>query len=407
MKSDRSGPLLLQLFNQYLESGGEELWVDRMLELSGEGFEIKDLRFHSHDWVVRSAPGHLKQVGMLWRNPSSLKRLRDMAREVSPDVLLFHNLIPVASLAMYSEAKRIGLPVIQYVHNFRPFSPSGTLWTGDRVEPAALWGNPWPEVVSRSWEQGFLKTLILAALQSFLLRSGALDVVTRWIAVSEFVRDKFVEGGIPEDRVVTLRHCWALSDLDPDVREGKHYLFLGRLVNEKGLETLVEAWTILEDRLGDRCPLLIIAGTGREEARMQILTDRLGKVACIGFIEGARKRDLINSCRGVLAPSLWWEPLGLIVHEAYDACRPVLAARSGGLTETVADGETGFVHQPGNAAELAEHVMMLEEAGPLGRRKMGERGRRWLKEHASPERWQTSFRRIVAEAIEEGRSLAK
>lgn len=62
---------ILQVFNQYLEHGGEEEWVNQMLTLGDECFSIEDLRFHSSAWVGRGAPSRLRQAAMLWNNPQS------------------------------------------------------------------------------------------------------------------------------------------------------------------------------------------------------------------------------------------------------------------------------------------------------------------------------------------------
>ena len=392
-------PRLLQVFNQYLEPGGEEVWVNQMLRLGDDAFSIRDLRFHSGAWMGRGAPYRFKQAAMLWNNPPARLKLRTAVMENRPDALLFHNLIPVASLGMYAEAKDLDLPVIQYIHNFRPFSPSGTMWMRGCVNAAALAGNPWPEVFARAWESSFLRTFLLALYQKRLLRNGDLDVVKRWIAVSDFMRDKFIEGGIPADRVVTLRHCWQSNPNFKPAEEGPYYLFLGRLVPEKGIATLLDAWELLEKRLGPACPRLIIAGSGSEEARTHARANRMNRVTCVGFVSGAIKEDLVRSCRGLIAPSLWWEPLGLIVHEAYDSARPVLAARSGGLTETVIEGVTGYLHDPGDAKQLADDVERLEALGSQGRAEMGQRGREWLLQNASPEEWRERFASIVREAV--------
>lgn len=334
---------------------------------------------------------------MLWNNPRARAMLANHVNTSRPDALLFHNLIPVASLGMYDEAAKLELPVLQYVHNFRPFSPSGTLWLKDRVQVQALHGNPWPEVFSRSWEMSFFKTFLLAIQQKRLVSSGSLDVVKRWIAVSDFMRDRFIEAGIPAERVTTLRHCWqARSEFKPP-GEGRHYLFLGRMVAEKGIQVLFDAWRILERRLGASCPRLIIAGIGSLEAQAHAWANRLDRVTCVGFVTGKVKDDLLMSCRGLVAPSVWWEPLGLIVHEAYDAARPVLAASSGGLTETVFSGKTGFLHEPGNPEKLADDVERTESLGVTGRAAMGNAGRTWLLENASPEEWRGRFATIVKE----------
>lgn len=334
---------------------------------------------------------------MLWNNPQAREMLARKVKTSRPDAFLFHNLIPVASLGMYDEASKLGLPVMQYVHNFRPFSPSGTLWLKDRVQAKALHGNPWPEVFSRSWEKSFFKTFLLAIQQKRLVSSGSLDVVKRWIAVSDFMRDRFIEAGIPAERVTTLRHCWQAKAELKRTDEGRHYLFLGRMVAEKGIRVLFDAWRILERRLGASCPRLIIAGIGPLEAQAHAWANRLDRVTCVGFVSGTVKSDLLVSCRGLLAPSVWWEPLGLIVHEAYDAARPVLAASSGGLTETVFNGRTGFLHEPGNAEKLADDVERVEALGTSGRAEMGNAGRRWLLENASPDEWREHFTAIVKE----------
>jgi glycosyltransferase involved in cell wall biosynthesis len=90
--------------------------------------------------------------------------------------------------------------------------------------------------------------------------------------------------------------------------------------------------------------------------------------------------------------------LGLIVYEAYDFGRPVLAAASGGLMETVVEGETGFLHEPGNAIALANDVEKMEQKGAVGRVKMGENGRNWLLENASPATWLQRFSEIMTGA---------
>jgi glycosyltransferase involved in cell wall biosynthesis len=390
---------ILQVFNQYLEPGGEEVWVNQMLRLGGSSFFIEDLRFHSGAWMGRGAPSRFRQAVMLWNHPHARQCLHDKVTAARPDALLFHNLIPVASLGMYEEAGNLGLPVIQYIHNFRPFSPSGTMWLRGKVNPAALRGNPWPEVLGRAWERSFLRSFLLAIYHKRLIRNGTLDVVKHWIAISDFMRDKFIEAGIPADRISTLKHCWQASSGSNHLPEGKHYLFLGRLVPEKGIGTLLAAWALLEKRLGQACPQLIIAGSGPEEARIHARANGMRRVACVGFVSGQLKDDLTRSCRGLIAPSIWWEPLGLIVHEAYDAARPVLAARSGGLTETVFGEVTGFLHDPGNAGQLADDVERLEAQGVAGRAAMGVAGREWLLQNASPDEWRERFVEIVRSVV--------
>ena len=390
---------VLQVFNQYLERGGEELWVDEVLRLAPDDVRVSNLRFQSRTWTERGKPSRLRQARLLWNNPGSRERLREEVIRMKPDALVFHNVLPVGSFGLYEEASSLGIPVVQYIHNFRPFSPSGTLWVNGRTNDGALRGKVLPEVVNAAWEGSFPRTALLAWYLARFRRGGGLDLVRRWVAVSEFMRLKFIEAGIPPERIVTLRHCWQPGNTDPQAEEGDYYLFLGRLVPEKGLPVLLESWRRLEDHLGSACPRLIIAGTGPEEARIHNQTMRSRNVRFAGFVSGREKADLLQHCRGLVMPSLWWEPLGLTVYEAYDFRRPVLAARSGGLTETVIDGQTGLLHEPGSADSLAQSVIALEAAGPEARSRMGNAGREWLEKEADPEDWKKSFRDIIAQSI--------
>ena len=98
-----------------------------------------------------------------------------------------------------------------------------------------------------------------------------------------------------------------------------------------------------------------------------------------------------------MAPSVWWEPLGLVTYEAYDYGKPMLAAASGGLTETVEDGVTGLLHQPGDAEDLARTVVEMESKSTLERKEMGLQGREWLLREASYGDWTRQLENLIVD----------
>jgi glycosyltransferase involved in cell wall biosynthesis len=117
-----------------------------------------------------------------------------------------------------------------------------------------------------------------------------------------------------------------------------------------------------------------------------------------GQLSGAEKKRALEESRAMIVPSLWWEPLGLVVYEAYEYCRPVLAASSGGLTEVVVDGETGLLHEAGNAKQIAQQVTEME-ADAANRRALGRQGRAWLEQNADENQWRENFSKIAAYAL--------
>ncbi|MBK8090626.1 MAG: glycosyltransferase [Verrucomicrobiaceae bacterium] len=164
---------------------------------------------------------------------------------------------------------------------------------------------------------------------------------------------------------------------------------------EKGLRTLLDAWDELRGSLGKQTPTLLIAGEGPEEALVQQKAKENPFVCFMGQIGGARKQEALRTCRALIAPSLWWEPLGLVTYEAYDFSKPVLAAQSGGFTETVHPGRTGLLHAPGDASALARDVRTLENMPAGQRAAWGAAGRAWLLEDAGVGRWKDRFESIL------------
>jgi len=392
---------LLQVFNHYLESGGEEASVHRIFDLLSSSMEIHRCAFESRDWTGAGAPPGWRQAMMMIRNPSALAILRKEHNACRADAWLVHNVFPVGSAAIYREALKLKIPIIYFIHNFRPFSVNGYLWAGAEIAGGGLRKNYWHEIRHGAWQNSVIKTAWFAIVLSLMHRLGWFEAVKAWVAISDFMREKFIEAGVPAADVFTVRHAWRPMEAPPAPRDRGYYLFLGRLIPAKGINVLFDAWKILREELGDHAPKLAIAGAGPMKARVRELAAKNSLVEFRGLVRGGEKHELLENCRAMIAPSLWWEPLGLVTYEAYDFGKPMLAARSGGLTETVMHGQTGFLHEPGNAAELARQVVELE-ANPDRRVEMGRRGREWLIENTNEEAWRRNIKKVVEHAV--GRS---
>lgn len=390
---------LLQVFNKYSSFGGEELIVQKIDEMLSSDMHMDEFMLSSDEWLRNGAPSKLKQAILIFNNPQSRQRLRDVVNATNPDALLMHNIYPVGSPGLYAEALELDIPVIQYIHNFRPFSVGGTLWTGSGIAKNSLTGNYWEEINAGAWQGSRLKSALFALVLKYLHRQEWLQAVKTWIAISEFMRTKFIESGIPSDRIVTLLHPWEMDTKYSLQEDRGYYLFLGRFVAEKGLLVLLEAWDILEKEMGMQCPKLVLGGEGELGNVVDHAVRKSSRIELAGFVSGKVKKDVISGCRAMIAPSVWWEPLGLVTYEAYECGKPMLAARSGGLSETVMHGQTGYTHTPGDAKELAESVIQMEAMGSKKRKEMGLAGRSWLAKYADPAKWRSRIANIVDDAV--------
>jgi glycosyltransferase involved in cell wall biosynthesis len=388
----------LQIFNQYLERGGEEASVTRIWNNLGEVMELERCMFSSKNWIGEKAPPTWKQALWTIRNPHSLRQLREIHSEFQPDCWLIHNVFPVGSAAVYDLACRLEVPVTYYIHNFRPFSINGYLWANDRLAPGGLRKNYWDEILHGAWQESRVKSAWLASILTGMHALKLFRCVRSWIAISQFMKSKFMEAGVPGEDIFVIPHFWHPMPEAPDEPEEDYYLFLGRLVPQKGVRTLLQAWDLLQAEMGPACPRLILGGPGPLRQEVATAAERSEKVEFVGEVHGSEKHRLLARCRGLLAPSIWWEPLGLVAYEAYDYGKPLLAADSGGMTESVQAGITGLLHAPGDAQGLMQSVLELDEQ-PQRRREMGRMGREWLKQNTPREKWLEQVREALHHCV--------
>jgi glycosyltransferase involved in cell wall biosynthesis len=393
-----NSPRLLQIFNRSIGGGGMDVAVERARLVLSANCDFRECTFDSSDWTRADAPSLPRQALSMLYNSTALNRILAVHEEFQADAWIVHNWEPVVSSGIYSVARRARVPIIQFVHNFRPFSVNSYLWVGRNLCIAQWRRNFLREVAAGTWQQSRLKTAWLALVLASLHWRGHFRAVKAWVTVSEFMRDQSIKAGLPAADVFALRHSWVPLAEPPRAEEGNYYLFLGRLIEEKGVRVLLEVWDLLARQAGAAAPRLVIGGDGplansvREAAGRNSLLDYRGTVG------GETKESLLAGCRALIVPSLWREALGLVVYEAFDHAKPVLAARSGGLTEMVQSGKTGLLHTPGSALELRNHVLDLERA-PQKRVLLGRTARTWLLADTSEDLWWSKFSEIVKHAL--------
>jgi glycosyltransferase involved in cell wall biosynthesis len=197
---------------------------------------------------------------MFW-NPRSIRRLRDDLDAFKPDLVLVHNIFPAGSLQCYREITDRGIPLIQYIHNFRPFSVNGYCWVNGRLSKDGVSDSYWDEISNGAWQNSRIKTFWFAAVLKTGHLLGIWNSVTHWIAISDFTREKFITAGIESDKITTLRHGISISArTPPNCDESDRFVYIGRISEEKGLRILIEAWRKHEATRDDG--RLVIAGSG-------------------------------------------------------------------------------------------------------------------------------------------------
>jgi glycosyltransferase involved in cell wall biosynthesis len=220
---------------------------------------------------------------------------------------------------------------------------------------------------------------------------GTFDEVATYLAVSRFVKHKHIAAGFPEDRIRVKPQF--VEQMKPREGPGEYFLYLGRLSQEKGVGTLIEAW----DQV--RAPLLVV-GDG-PDAR----TLRQHASASVRFkapVSPEQVPEILRFARALLVPSICYEGAPRAILEAYATGVPVVASDIGSLPELVRAEQTGLLTAPGQAGDLAKSVARLLDDRESKR--MGQRAYESWKTHYSPEVGLRELESAYREAI--GRSQA-
>lgn len=238
------------------------------------------------------------------------------------------------------------------------------------------------------------------------------SLVERAVAISSAVEACLREGGVPPERIVTIRSAIEPKDLVPAqgraaVRAALEassddvvVLALGSLVQRKGLDILIEAVARLAAR-GIHPPVWI-AGDGPEYSVLEKMCRTHGVEARVRFL-GHRDdaADLIVACDVFVQPARR-EGLGVAALEAMALRRPVVASRVGGLAEAVADGRTGLLVPPGDAAALADALERLVQDGAL-RAELGRNGPARIADGFLAEQMVAAYEEVYRKILEERR----
>jgi glycosyltransferase involved in cell wall biosynthesis len=221
------------------------------------------------------------------------------------------------------------------------------------------------------------------------------QMVNVYIALSEFSRRKFIQGGLPAEKIVIKPNFIPDSVALNEMYTSDYALYLGRLSAEKGIQTLLSAWETIDSIS------LKIAGDGPLREQVLSFAQRQSRVRYLGFQDRAAVQMLIRSARFVVVPSICYENFPMAIIEAFANRVPVIAARLGAIEELVQEGKTGLLFKVGDSVDLAAKVTWLW-AHPDEVIRMGINARAEYQEKYTPARNIDSLIDIYSRAIRAG-----
>ena len=342
---------IIRVHNYYQQPGGEDRsFAAEITLLQQYGHEVVPVTFHNDQ--INGMRRLEIAAKTLW-NQRVFEQLRAVVRRVRPAVVHFDNIFPLISPAAYYAVRAEGIPVVQSVRNYRLFCVSACFFRSEQVcEDCMGKAIPWPALRYRCYRDSRLATGVVTAMQVVHRGLGSWQhQVDLFIALTEFVRQKCIEGGLPTGKIV-VKPDFIAADPGRGRGEGDYALFVGRLSPEKGVMTLLKAWFLLENM-----PLKIVgSGPLQHDLEVFIAQHNLTSVELIGQRSANEVFALMHDARCLIFPSECYETFGRSIIEAFACGLPVITANHGAMAEIVAHEQTGLLFQPGDITDLAAKI---------------------------------------------------
>jgi glycosyltransferase involved in cell wall biosynthesis len=346
--------VILLVHNYYQQPGGEDAGVRQERDLlAAAGHRIVEYTRHSGEISLNGYNSRLRLGAEALWSQRTLKELRGLLARERPDVAYIHNIVPLISPSAYHACAEASVPVVQTLHNYRLLCPAGSFLRQGSLCEECVNHTLFRSVWHRCYKDSASATATIALMLATQRAMGTWkEKVQCYIARTKFARDKFIQGGLPAERIV-VKPCFVDPDPGPRVGSGDTVLFVGRLSAEKGLRTLIAAW----ENLDGRVPLRI-AGDGplRPEVEVEIERRAIAGVKMLGHLSSAETLAEMKRARFVVFPSEWYEGLPLTIAEAFACGVPVVASRIGSMIDLVAGGRNGLHFTPGDPKDLAAKV---------------------------------------------------
>ncbi len=303
------------------------------------------------------------------------RKIEKLIEKEKPDIAHINNIRQHVTTSILSVLRKYKIPIVWTLHDYQLICPNISFLANGRIcEKCKKRKYYWPSIV-KCKKQSLLASTMAAIEHSFQMFTRVYDMVDVFICPSKFLQDKFIEYSFYEDKLALLNHFIDVDWNTAGETQGDYILYIGRLSEEKGVMTLIDAASKVSP-----CKLKIV-GDGPLKEKLVLYAETKGNNCKIEFLghKGHREViDIIKKCKFLVIPSEWYEVTGLTIFEAYACGKPVIGSRIGGIPEFIKDNETGLTFHPGDVDDLSSKIEYFEKNSDEIIA-MGENGRSYIK----------------------------
>ena len=361
---------ILFCHNYYQQAGGEGVVVAN---------EMAMLKDHGHDVQLYSTSNN-QIIGFWQKLQVSLrlthssfhkKELKKHIQQFSPDIVHVHNFFPLLTPAVFDACNELNIPVVHTLHNYRLLCPSATLFINGKSNTESINKNAYAMVKYKAYKNSFFGTFLLArAIEKYKKNNIWHNKVDQFIAPSSALKSIYMNAGFHTDKItvkpnfiqvpssikkiVSTSNKQQEKQYESNPSTVKYAIYIGRLVEEKGIKTLLSSWksSDIELRVYGSGPLEYLFDSN--------VNSTLANISYFGEVAKKEAMLALASAQYLIMPTLWQEPFGLVTIEALAQGIPVIASNIGAMPEIITHNENGLLFEPSNNNDLRNQIDIMK-----------------------------------------------
>ncbi|HQK68843.1 MAG TPA: glycosyltransferase family 4 protein [Bacteroidales bacterium] len=283
------------------------------------------------------------------------RKFNKLIKDFKPDIVHLNNIHSQLSPVLAEIAHKRGIPVIWTLHDYKLLCPRYDCLRDNK--PCELcFKIKYNAVRYKCLKNNILASFLAYAEAKFWNKNKISNSTDYFICPSEFLLNKMLQGGYNPEKLISLHNFISDKKLAGDayVNKESFYCYVGRLSNEKGIETLLKA--ALELPQYD----LKIIGTGLLEGELKKKYQRQ-HIEFMGFKDWDEIKEILKASHFIVIPSEWYENNPLSALESLCLGTPVIGANIGGIPELIHHGTNGLLFKPGDIDDLKSKISYLME----------------------------------------------
>jgi len=353
---------VLVVHNTYQQKGGEDTVFESEVELlRSNGILVDTLLYDNHE--IKSPIDKIKTGIFAFYSPEGKQKITQKINEFQPDVIHVHNFFPLASPSIFFAANKLNIPIVMTLHNYRLICPSAYLFYNGKIYEENINKKfPISPVIKGVYRESVVQTASLVFMTGIhKVFNTWKNRVDRYITLTQFAKNKFIGSslGASTSKFAVKPNFVSDIGIGKDLRSG--FLFIGRLSEEKGIKTLIEAFSNTSAQIK-------ILGDGPLKKLVEDAANKNSNIEYLGFKPRKEVVEMLKSVKALVFTSVWYEGMPMVILEALSVGTPVIASNMGGPAEMITHNENGLLFEPANTQALKETLETIENDSVLAKK---------------------------------------